>query len=316
MEPPSASSSIAARLRVALKIDVNTLRGTAVGVPRLIELLDRAGARGTFLFNMGPDRSGLAVRHLFDKGFVGKLRRTGALGHYGLRSLLYGTLLAAPDIGSRCAATMRAARDAGFETGIHAWDRVRWQSGTATADAEWTLNQMRAAIERYRDIFGADPRVHGAAGWQMNRHSYRLTQRLGFAFCSDTRGFRPYLPVVNAELIACPQVPTTLPTMDELLGIDGIDAGNIAARIARLSFGGTTTIGHVFTLRAELEGMKLLPAFEQLLQIWRGEGAALLSLGEFLEAGADDLLPRHRAETGPIAGRIGTVAIQGAEFLA
>ena len=46
--------------------------------------------------------------------------------HYGLRTLLYGTLLPGPDIGKKCAAEMRAVRDAGFEVGIHCWDHARW----------------------------------------------------------------------------------------------------------------------------------------------------------------------------------------------
>ncbi|MGH8759084.1 MAG: polysaccharide deacetylase family protein, partial [Burkholderiales bacterium] len=93
---------------------------------------------------------------------------------------LYGTLLPAPDIGRKCADTMRSVRDAGFEVGIHTWDHVLWQDKVAAADAEWTRRQMELACDRFEEIFGEPARVHGAAGWQMNRHAYRLTQRLGF----------------------------------------------------------------------------------------------------------------------------------------
>jgi hypothetical protein len=38
----------------------------------------------------------------------------------------------------------------------------------------------------------------------------------------------------------------------------------------------------VFTLHAELEGMKLLPAFRQLLVGWREQGYELVSMGALL----------------------------------
>ena len=75
--------------------------------------------------------------------------------------------------------------------------------------------------------------MHGAAGWQMNRHAYRLTQLLGFGYCSDTRGSQPFVPIYQAEIVACPQLPTTLPTLDELIGMDGIDADNVADHLLR-----------------------------------------------------------------------------------
>ena len=57
---------------------------------------------------------------MFRRGFLGKVARTSVLEHYGLKTLLYGTLLPGPDIGARCGAElMRAVRAAGFETGIH-----------------------------------------------------------------------------------------------------------------------------------------------------------------------------------------------------
>lgn len=299
--------------RVALKIDVDTYRGTLQGVPRLIESLRRHGAGATFLFSLGPDHSGRALN-----GMLGGRRagRVSLLEHYGPKTLLYGTLLPAPDIGKRCADVMRMAHDTGFETGIHAWDRVKWQTAAATADADWTLTQMRLAQERFQDVFGVAARVHGAASWHMNKHGYRLTQRLGFDYCSDTRGTSPFIPVIDAELIACPQIPTTLATCDELIGLDGTDAGNVARRVIELAERAPAPAGHVFTLRAELEGMKLLPQFEELLHHWRANGVEMLSLGAYLEAAGGSDLPRHRVEIGTVPGRSGTLAVQGAEFLA
>src|SRR6186997_2469481 len=118
-------------MRLALKVDVDTLRGTREGIPALLEMLRRHDLHATFLFSLGPDHTGRAIKRVFRPGFVGKVRRTSVVKHYGVRTLLYGTLLPGPDIGRRAADVMRATRDAGYETGIHTWDHVRWQDGVA-----------------------------------------------------------------------------------------------------------------------------------------------------------------------------------------
>lgn len=302
-------------MKLALKIDVDTYRGTREGVPALVELLRGRGAGATFLFSLGPDHTGRAIRRVFRKGFAKKVKRTSVVSHYGITTLLYGTLLPGPDIGRRCADEMRAARDAGFEVGVHTWDHVRWQDGVAQADEAWTRHEMERACERFEEIFGEPPRVHGAAGWQMNRYAYRLTQRLGFDYCSDTRGTHPFIPLVKAELVACPQLPTTLPTLDELLGRDGLDEQSVVDHLLSLTRNPPPT-GHVYTLHAELEGGKLLPVFERLLDGWVAQGFELSCLRDYFDALPSRALPRHEVEDATVDGRSGELAMQGAEFLA
>ena len=302
-------------MKLALKVDVNTYRGTREGVPRLVRLLKQHGAGATFLFTLGPDHTGRAVGRALRAGFSRRSRRISALAHHGVATLLYGTLLPAPDIGSRCADTLKSVRDEGFEVGIRAWNGVRWQGHVGAADAEWTVREMQLARRRFEQIFGGSPLVHGAAGWQMNLHAWRLTQRLGFDYCSDTRGTSPYIPVYNAEIIACPQLPTTLPTLDELIGVDAIDADNVAERVLELSRSAPAA-GHVYTVQAELEGMKFAPAFERMLAGWRIAGVELVSLRDYFTALAPQQLPRHAVTIDRVAGRASTLAVQGNEFLA
>ena len=302
-------------MKLALKIDVDTYRGTRVGVPRLVDALKRHGADATFLFALGPDHTGRAIRRALRPGFMKKVSRTSVLEHYGIKTLLYGTLLPGPDIGRACANVLRSVRDAGFETGIHTWDHVRWQDGVGAADASWTGREMRKAQSRFEEIFNAPARTHGAAGWQMNAHAWRLTQRLGFDYCSDTRGTHPFVPIHNAEIIACPQLPTTLPTLDELIGIGDITPASVADHVLGLT--ATPPVnGHVYTLHAELEGMKLLPIFEQLLDGWGAQGYELVSLRNYFDGLEIKSLPRHTVAPGEVSGRSGTLALQGPRFLA
>jgi undecaprenyl phosphate-alpha-L-ara4FN deformylase len=300
-------------LKLALKIDVDTFRGTREGVPKLVEILQRHGAGATFLFSLGPDHTGRAIKRALRPGFMKKVGRTSVVSHYGVRTLLYGTILPGPDIGKRCAETLRAVRDAGFEVGIHTWDHVKWQDGVAHADAQWTLWQMALARQRFKEIFGEEPAVHGAAGWQMNVHAYRFTQSLGFRYASDTRGKHPFLPVVRAEIVACPQFPTTLPTLDELIGLNGVTEANVAEAV--LAITRDDARDHVFTLHAELEGMKLAGALEKLLEGWKAQGYELVPMKAMVEATDATKLPLHSVVEGELAGRSGRLSMQGAAFL-
>jgi undecaprenyl phosphate-alpha-L-ara4FN deformylase len=294
--------------QLALKIDVDTYRGTREGVPRLVEALQSHHAQATFFFSLGPDHTGRAIKRVFRPGFLGKVSRTSVVEHYGIKTLLYGTLLPAPDIGKKCAGIMRMVKVAGFETGIHCYDHIRWQDHVADKDAEWTRQELQLAVDRYTDIFGEAPHAHAAAGWQMNRHALRLMQQLGFKYSSDTRGTHPFIPTVNAEIIACPQLPTTLPTLDELMNRDGITLENIAEHILKLTEVSLAT-GHVYTLHAELEGGKWLPIFEQLLQGWQRQGYELVSMQQYLQGLDVASLPHHEVVMREVEGRVGKLAV-------
>ena len=297
-------------MRIALKVDVDTYRGTVEGVPRLVELFKRHGVGATFLFSLGPDHTGRAIRRVFRPGFMKKVSRTSVVEHYGIRTLLYGTVLPGPDIGKRCADLLRSVKKAGFETGIHTWDHVRWQDYVATADERWTKRELDAASSRYREIFGAPAKVHGAAGWQMNDAAYRYLRDAGFTYCSDSRGTHPYVPVLADGSDGVPQFPTTLPTLDEILGADGIDASNAAAYVMSVA-GNRSDTGHVYTLHSELEGAKLMPVMEALITGWKAAGHELVSLATLAAATDIGTLPRHLATMGTVPGRSGTLAVQG-----
>ncbi len=303
---------------LALKIDVDTLRGTREGVPNLVELLRRHQAGATFLFSVGPDHTGRAIKRVFRPGFFNKVRRTSVIKHYGVKTLLYGTVLPGPDIGRRAADVMRSVRDEGFDVGVHCWDHVKWQDGLDGAAADWTAVQMQLACSRFTDIFKERPLIHGAAGWQMNVHALRLTQTMGFEFCSDGRGVFPHLPVWNAELVRCPQIPTTLPTLDEMIGGDGIREDNVAETL--LTMTATTpaspvAAAHVFTLHAELEGMLLTPVLDKLIAGWKAQGYRITSMRGLYDTLQPLALPRCEVAPGVISGRSGTVLRQGREFL-
>lgn len=141
-------------MKLAIKIDIDTYRGTREGVPALAKLLKKRGIPATFLFSLGPDNTGKALRRIFRRGFLKKCLRSNVAGNYGIKTLLYGTLLPAPKIAKLCAAQMKAVAADGFECGIHCWDHFRWQDFLFTmrdSQVETLFSNARAEFEKSSD---------------------------------------------------------------------------------------------------------------------------------------------------------------------
>jgi len=299
-------------MRLALKVDVDTLAGTQTGVPELLRVLDRHGVRATFLFSLGPDHTGRAIKRVFRPGFFGKVRRTSVLSHYGWRTLLYGTLLPGPDIGRRTADVMRSVEAAGHEVGVHAWDHCLWQDGVAKASPEWTRRQLELACDRFAEIFGRRPLVCGAAGWQMNPSAYQAEVDAGFRYASDGRGRSPYWPIIDGRRVACLQLPSTLPTLDELIGRDDLSEATPEATLVAAT-ASPTRDGHVYTLHAEIEGGLLRDTFDRLLFAWGTQGYTMGALEDSVSALDQTMVRGCEAGWGAVPGRSGMLAVQGDE---
>lgn len=296
-------------MRIALKVDVDTLRGTREGVPALVALFERLGVSATFLFSVGPDHTGRALRRLARPGFLAKVLRTSVPSTYGWETLLYGTLLPGPDIGRRAAALMRAVQAAGFEVGLHSWDHVRWQDAVAGKGRHWTEREWVRGADTFTELFGAPPTCFGAAGWQVNEHVLALEAQSGLRWASDTRGVAPFRPRL-ADGAGCVQIPTTLPTIDEIIGRDAVTADNVGGQLVALVRDDPRPL-HVFTLHAELEGGPLRGQFEQALRGWQGLGANVGSVGEAAAALNVDTLPVAPVVRGRVPGRAGMLAVCG-----
>jgi len=297
--------------QVALKVDVDTYLGTLHGVPALLDLFERFDVRATFLFSVGPDNTGRAIRRVFRKGFLQKVGRTSVVSHYGLRTLMNGVLKPGPHIGRKAGHIMRQAAARGHEVGIHCYDHVRWQDFVAARGLEWTRSEMEKALGAFRDALQMEPKTIGAAGWQINHFVLALEEQMGFSYASDVRGREPFFPLMEGQSSNCIQLPTTLPTLDEIIGSDGIDSSNCWETIlakSRESLPG----GHVYTLHAELEGMKLMPVMEKLLKQWKASGFNLVTLQQLYASLERSKLARREIIWSEVDGRSGLLAVEAA----
>ncbi|MDE2424093.1 MAG: 4-deoxy-4-formamido-L-arabinose-phosphoundecaprenol deformylase [Betaproteobacteria bacterium] len=294
--------------QIILKIDVDTLRGTLKGVPNLIRCFNSHQVPATFLFSLGPDHTGRAIKRVFRPGFLNKVSRTSVLDHYGLKTLLYGTLLPGPDIGIKARSVIQNTANQGFDVGIHTWDHIAWQDGVKTAQPNWTKNLMDKAFDRFQDILGKACEIHGAAGWQMNNFAYQWLDSKHFKASSDCRGQFPFLPIIDGRQLNCPQLPTTLPTLDELIGMNNLSANNVADHLLSLTAGQPLAL-QVFTLHAELEGMKLLDVLNQLIQGWKKQKYNFVTMTDYALQNKGPL-PYCEIEWAEVPGRSGQLMCQ------
>lgn len=298
-------------LRLALKVDVDTDRGTRLGVPNLVADLRAAGAPACFLFSLGPDQTGRAIMRVFRPGFFQKVSRTSVVQIYGVRTLLNGTLLPAPHIGHRNADTIRAVRDAGFETGIHCFNHYRWQDHVGTMPVEAVRAEFIAARAEFRRIFGIEAHTAGAPGWQSNAKSRQIYDEAGLLYASDTRGGAPFFPRVDGRVFQTLEIPSTLPTFDELMGRPEYPDDRIVPHYLSLLEPDRV---NVLTIHAEIEGLGRRALFGRLLAACRGAGVEFIRLDDHARALLANraAIPERDQILGPIDGRSGVVAMQTA----
>lgn len=291
---------------IALRIDVDTLRGTGRGVPRLCEILARHGVRATFYFSVGPDNMGRHLWRLLKPSFLWKMLRTDAAGLYGPEIILMGTAWPGPKIGKRCAGVIRATAEAGHEIGFHAWDHHKAQAKlTAMSESEMS-GEIENGLAFLAGVTGGTVRTSAAPGWRTNDRLLEVKARFPFEYNSDCRGTHPFYPVVNGRKLAQLQIPVTLPTYDEALGRDGVTNENYNDRqIALLS----EEHPNVLTIHAEAEGGKCAEMFDAYLGRVLELGYKVIPLGE-LAGQVKSTAPEGRLELAEFPGREGVLAIQ------
>lgn len=297
--------------RLGIKIDVDTLEGFSKGVPALLKVLGERGITASFYVSLGPDHSGRAIWRLFrQRGFLEKMCRTRAPAIYGVRTMLYGVLLPGPLIGAAAPEILPEIRAAGHEVGLHGYDHVRWHDHLSGMGVEEVGREVSRAQAIFAGALGTQARAFAAPGWQCTAASRAVLAAQGFLYASDTRGRSPFWPRFGNQTTMCLEIPTTLPTLDELLGFHGCTPDDFTSLIlSRLENGAP----QVLTIHAELEGGPFKEAFARLLDLCEAQGVKFFRLMDW----AQELLQRPRdipaapVFQGRLPGRAGTVSRQG-----
>jgi peptidoglycan/xylan/chitin deacetylase (PgdA/CDA1 family) len=291
-------------------VDVDTDRGTRFGVPALLKLFNELAIPATFLFSLGPDNTGRAIKRIFRPGFLSKVSRSGVVGVYGLRTLLNGILFPGPPIGKRNQKIIAATYQAGYEVGIHCYDHIRWQDGLATMTEKEVFAEFAKARQEFQRILGFSAKTAGAAGWQAKAESLAAYDEAELLYGSDARGTCPFFPRVGSQVFKTLQIPTTLPTLDELLGRPEYPLAGLSAFYFSCF---AENRPNILTVHAELEGMKYLTWFSDFLRQAKAQQVNFMRLESLAQQYLMDKaqVPICELIQGSVDGRSGTLAVQG-----
>lgn len=299
---------------LALRVEVDSLAAANHALPSLLTALQTTGAEASFFINLGPDRAARSGGPLFQVG-ESKLQRQLNLKQAGPKGMarLYGLLMPAPQLHKEAKQALQSIAAAGFETGLLAWDRVSWVREIAGASEAWVEEELKAGLFAFEQLFGERAKGLALPQWRSNRAAFRLAQRLGFDYLSASRGSRPHLAVVEGEPVNLAQLPTTLPTLSELIGAEGCDEQGAVEHLLKLTQSVPLT-GHVFTIQLSADGGKRLPLLAQLFAAWQAQGHELSSLGKLHRFQQRDALPWHAVQQQAWPGYQGLLTVQGVAF--
>lgn len=239
---------------LGIKIDVDTYHGMKNGVPRLLNILGNYDIKSTFFLSIGPDASGRAILQLIkNPRFLKKMVRTNAVGLYGLRTALYGTLLPSPMIALSFPEIVQEILSQGHEVQFHAWDHRRWQDEVHIRSREWIRDWFEKGIRGFTELTGQTPSAFGAPAWTIDDRVMEILKDYRFDYLSCTRAKKPFIH----EKIGVVEIPSDLPCFEEVGIPEGISS------VASILKDGDM---HVLPVHAEVEGGIWSSPFIELLE--------------------------------------------------
>ncbi len=320
-------------MQLALKIDVDTYDGIENGATRLASFLHSLKIPASFFVSLGPDRSGWAAARLFrHPGFLKKMLRTKAVSVYGWRTILSGTLLPARPMGTSFVDRFRQWREWGFEVNPHGYDHVLWHDEAAGWDEPRAARELEKVTRLHHEVFGESPSSFAAPGWQASWGTWRAMEKMNLLYHSDTRGQFPYFPSKyssspaasgrgsmdsppttagndDKEIFKTLEIPTTLPTWDEMLAWPEMTRHQLVQETQKLLNPDSL---NVWTIHAEFEGGTYFPQFHEFVEQAQAGGVKWVFLPERAQEllSHRDRVPCDTMKQGTLPGRAGTVTCQ------
>jgi len=294
---------------IGLNVHVDTFEGMRSGVPRLLDLFRDWELQTTFFVPMGKDHTGWTVKRVLTRrGFIGKTRRAGIIETFGVKTLMRGLLLPGVEIALGNSDLLKDIRERGHEVGIHGLDHVYWHDHIKKMDKSKTFETLAASFATFEQIMGEKPRSFAAPGWMINSHALAFFGEYGLAYSADTRGAYPFFPRMGGRTFTTLQVPLTLPTLDEMVGI----AGNDIETLSRYFAASLKTGLNIMAVHTELEGKRWLPFLESFIRKALDQGFRFARLTDIVARLDRTALKVCDCVYGTVRGRAGEVTVQGA----
>lgn len=250
-------------VKIALVLTVETARGLREALPRALDALHAAQASATVCLALGRD-AGAPLE--------GRWRERARW--HGWASLWRGRVWPGARLDALAPTALTAIAQAGCVAGLRLGHARRWH-GSCPPQA------LTAQVARFRHLAGlthdAPLTVNlpgGLASWPV----LRQMQALGVGALTGLPGQHGFWPSHHAELLTVPVLPTSLPSLGDVIRAEG---GQPAAGVQAL-LAHTPGPGALCQLDAERAGGVWLTAFTQLLEGWRAQGHAVGTVSDSL----------------------------------
>ncbi len=295
---------------LAVKVDVDTNIGLKENVPSIMRVFSKFNIRASFFVAMGPDNSGKALKRIFRKEFFKMTLRTRRIKKFPIKTLACGFIVKAPLIASSNKEVLKMIRAEGHECGIHGYDHVKWHEELSEMSEDEIRSELIKAKNIFEDLIGKSPSSCASPGWRATKTSLQTEDELNLNYHSDTRGNTPFFPKFGDNLIKTLEIPTTLPTLDEIYGFDGMKDKELPSfylnKIKKTPFS-------VMTVHPELEGVE--PGkriFTEILTKLKENNINIISLGDAADIIKKRItdIPHCGIEEKFIRGRSSKVALQ------
>ena len=282
---------------LGLKIDVDTYEGMKKGVPSLLRILSDLGIKGTFFLSIGPDASGRAALNLLRNPlFLKKMMSSNAVGLYGLKTALYGTLLPSPLIALSFPGIVQDVVSQGHEAQFHAWDHRRWQDDLFRHSNAWIREWFERGVAGFQRLTGKSPTAFGAPAWLVDDRVMEILKDYSFSYLSCTRASAPFIH----EGCRLMEIPSDLPCLEEVGRDRFIDT------IVKLLEGGGL---HALPIHAEVEGGIRQGFFIELMKKVMDMGYSVVPLQSINDALPRETLPLRKHRMATLPGRTAPCAV-------
>ncbi|MBF0396633.1 MAG: 4-deoxy-4-formamido-L-arabinose-phosphoundecaprenol deformylase [Desulfobacterales bacterium] len=250
-------------MKIGLRIDVDTFRGTKHGVLSLCKLFKEYDISASFFFSVGPDNMGRHIFRLIKRpSFFKKMLRTKAQSLYGWDIIFKGTIFPGPIIGEKLKQIIIETNNLNHEIGLHAWDHHMWQTKIDNMSVDEVHKEIYRGFKSLSKILGYMPACSASPGWKCNKNVLIAKSNFPFIYNTDCRGSSIFYPIIDGITLSQPQIPTTLPTYDEIVDNKNITNENYNQFLLSLLKPNGL---NVLTIHAEVEGISCIKLFERFI---------------------------------------------------
>lgn len=301
--------SLAGRKAVGLKTVVDTRRALEEGAKPLLEIYAKNSALSSFFIASGKDGRGESLLSLLSPAFHSENSKTKKVAREGFKTAYSGILSPPRPVYEGLEEIAIGISKSGHDAGCYGYSPSKWRSAVGARSEDAIALNYENGITGFEEVFHKKAAAFAAPFFLCSNATILLQEKFGFDYASDCRGTDPFLPVIDPRVMRTPQVPVTLPTVQEWLSAGNGDARSFYEFILKES---AIQKYPVLEISPLWDGIAFADEFGEFMEKASKEGFAFASLREVLglRLAEPAPLPRCTLSYALMEGRRQEVTIQ------